>query len=184
MLRARARGEHRRRRLEFADRAAGILQDGYDEAKMIDAVRFCWQGRKQSTEPYLRTAVDFLLAHNVLLRSEFRLAAEFPDFFTIPLPGEGPTPCFPMIMIMDNGKMNPQGRLEYGGGDAAPESRYSVRWLTQPSTSFTGGTSPARPPPAFAGASSGTASTSAPCTKVVQYQPLQIYASGRCLEFP
>jgi hypothetical protein len=114
VLRARARGEHRRRRLEFADRAAGTLQDGYDEAKMVDAVRFCWQGRKQSTEPYLRTAVDFLLAHNVLLRSESRLAAEFPDFFTIPLPGEGPTPCFPMIMIMDNGKMNPLGRLEYG----------------------------------------------------------------------
>ena len=41
VLRARTRGEHRRRRLEFADRAAGTLQDGYDEAKMVDAVRFC-----------------------------------------------------------------------------------------------------------------------------------------------
>ena len=117
VLRARTRGEHRRRLLEFADRAAGTLQDGYDEAKMVDAVRFCWQDRqqkRQSIEPYLRTAADFLLAHNVLLRSESRLAAEFPDFSTIPLPGEGPTPCFPMIMIMDNGKMNPLGRLEYG----------------------------------------------------------------------
>jgi hypothetical protein len=113
VLRARTRREHRRR-LEFADRAARTLQDGYDEAKMVDAVRFCWQDpqKRQSTEPYLRTAVDFL-AHNVLLRSESRLAAEFPDFFTIPLPGEGPTLCFPMIMIMDNGKMNPLGRLEY-----------------------------------------------------------------------
>jgi hypothetical protein len=81
---------------------------------MVDAVRFCWRGRKQSTEPYLRTAVDFLLAHNVLLRSESRLAAGFPDFFTIPLPGEGSTPCFPMIIIMDNGKVNPLGRLKYG----------------------------------------------------------------------
>ena len=53
--------------------------------KMIDAVRFYWQGWKQSTEPYLRTTVDFLLAYNILLRSESRLAAEFPDFFTIPL---------------------------------------------------------------------------------------------------
>jgi Centromere DNA-binding protein complex CBF3 subunit, domain 2 len=83
---------------------------------MVDAVRFCWQDRQmnQSTEPYLRTAIDFLLAHHVLLRSESRLAAEFPDFFTIPLPGEGATPCFPMIVIMDSGKMNPLGRLEYG----------------------------------------------------------------------
>jgi hypothetical protein len=89
------------------------LQDGYDEAKMIDAVRFCWEGRKQSTELYLRTAVDPLLAHNVLLRSESRLAAEFSDF-TIPFPGKGPMPCFPMIMIMNNGKTNPLGQLEYG----------------------------------------------------------------------
>jgi hypothetical protein len=113
LLRARERGEHKRRRLEFADRAAGTLQDGYDEAKMLEAVRFCWQGRSRSAEPHLRTAVDFLLAHNLLLRSESRLAAEFPDFFTVQLPGEGPTPCFPMIMIVGNGKMNQQGRLEY-----------------------------------------------------------------------
>jgi hypothetical protein len=46
VLRAQAPGEHRRRRLEFADRAAGILQDGYDEAKMVDAVRLCWYGGK------------------------------------------------------------------------------------------------------------------------------------------
>jgi hypothetical protein len=81
---------------------------------MIDAVCFRWRGRKQLIEPYLRTAVDFLLAYNVLLRSESRLAVEFLDFFTIPLPGEGPTPCFPMIVIMDNDKINPLGRLGYG----------------------------------------------------------------------
>jgi hypothetical protein len=114
LLKARSHGEHKRRRLEFADRAAGTLQNGYDEAKMIEAIRFCWQGQKQSTEPYLRTLVDFLLAHNILLRSESRLAAELADFFTIPLPNEGPTPCYPMIMIMGNSKMNQQGRLEYG----------------------------------------------------------------------
>jgi hypothetical protein len=121
LLRARARTEHRRRRLEFTDRAAGTLQDGYTEAKMLDAVRFCWEGSRQgkqrwgsSAEPYLRTAVDFLLAHNMLLRSEARLEAELPDFFTVPLPDEGPTPCYPMIMIMSNGKTNPMGRLEYG----------------------------------------------------------------------
>lgn len=118
LLRARARGEHKRRRLEFADRAAGTMQDGYDEAKMIAAMRFCWQGGKRphklSTEPFLRTALDFLLGHNMLLRSESRLAAELPDFFTIPLPNEGPTPCPAMVMIMDNGKTNQLGRLEYG----------------------------------------------------------------------
>jgi Centromere DNA-binding protein complex CBF3 subunit, domain 2 len=84
-----------------------------EPGRAANAVRFCWQGWKQSTERYLYTTTDFLLTHNILPRSEFRLAAEFPDFFTIPLPGEGLTPYFPMIMIMDNGKMNPPGRLEY-----------------------------------------------------------------------
>jgi hypothetical protein len=55
-----------------------------------------------------------LLAHNVLLRSESCLAAKFLDFFTIPLLGEGPMSRFPMIMITDNGKMNPLGRVKYG----------------------------------------------------------------------
>jgi hypothetical protein len=114
VLRARTRGEHKRQRLKFADRAAGTLQDGYDEVKLIDAVRFCWEDRTKTAEPHLRTAVDFLLVHNLLLRSESRLAIELPDLFTIPLPNEGPTPYFPMAMIMDNGKMNQQGRLEYG----------------------------------------------------------------------
>jgi hypothetical protein len=99
---------------EFADRATRTLQDGYNEAKMIDAVRFCWQGWKQSTEPYLRTAVDFLLAYNILLRSEPRLAAEFPDFFTMLLLGETLTPHFLRIIITDNSKMSLLGRLEYG----------------------------------------------------------------------
>jgi hypothetical protein len=129
LLKAHTRNEHRRRRLEFADRAAGTIQDGYDEEKMMQAVRICWQeaeqgqgqgyGRggtrkKQSIEAYLRTAVDFLLSHNLLLRSESRLAAELPDFFSIMLPNEGPTPCPLMVMIMDNGKTNQIGRLEYG----------------------------------------------------------------------
>jgi hypothetical protein len=81
---------------------------------MIEAVRFCWQGRKQLVGLLLCTAVNFLLSHSILQRSESRLAAELSDFFTVQLPNEGPTPCFPMIMIMDNGKMDPQGRLEHG----------------------------------------------------------------------
>ena len=41
VLQAHTRGEHQRWRLEFADRAAGMLQDGYDEAKIVDAIQFC-----------------------------------------------------------------------------------------------------------------------------------------------
>jgi Centromere DNA-binding protein complex CBF3 subunit, domain 2 len=116
VLRTRRRNEHRRRRLEFTDRAAGTVQDGYDgydETKIVKAVRFCWRGQRVSAESHLRTAVDFL-SHNLLLRSEMRLGAKLPDFFTIQLPNEEPTPCHAMIMVMDDGKMNALGRLEYG----------------------------------------------------------------------
>ena len=54
-------------------------------------------------------AVNFLLSHNILLRGEFWHKAELPDFFSISLPNEGPTPYHAMILIMDNGKMNQLG---------------------------------------------------------------------------
>jgi hypothetical protein len=114
VLRTRQQSEHRRRRLEFMDRAVGTVQDGCDETKMVEAIRFCPGAQRASAESHPRTAVDFLLSHNPLLRSEMRLGAELPDFFTIQLPNEGPTPCHTMIIVMDNGKINALGRLEYG----------------------------------------------------------------------
>jgi hypothetical protein len=116
LLRAHERSEHKQRWLEFADQAIGTLLDSYNKAKLIEAVRFCWQDSKKrpsAAELYLHTTTNFLLAHHLLLQSEDRLSAELPDFFTIPLPGEGPTPCFPMIMLMDNGKTNQLGHIEY-----------------------------------------------------------------------
>jgi hypothetical protein len=124
LLASYARRENVRKRKQFIDRAAGTLQDGYNHDKMIDLVRFCWQGwmqtetkhrKPQAVESYLRTVVDFLLSHNMLLRGESRRKLELADLFTILLSHEGPTPCWPMIMIMNNGKSNPFGRLEYMG---------------------------------------------------------------------
>lgn len=116
-----ARQEHIRKREQFQDRAAGTLLDGYDEDKMVDVVRYCWQqnatGRGQrvkNIEARLRTGLDFLLSHNMLLRSEARRKAEHPDLFTLSLPNEGPTACHAMILVLDNGKTNQFGRLEYG----------------------------------------------------------------------
>lgn len=51
----------------------------------------------------------------MLLRGESRRQLQFPDLFTLSLPNEGPTPCWPMIMIMNNGKTNQFGRLQYMG---------------------------------------------------------------------
>ena len=53
------------------------------------------------------------MAHNMLLRGESRRQLQFPDMFTLSLPNEGPTTCWPMILILDNGKTNKLGKLEY-----------------------------------------------------------------------
>jgi Centromere DNA-binding protein complex CBF3 subunit, domain 2/Transcriptional activator of glycolytic enzymes len=122
LLKNKERQETVRKREQFVDRGVGTMLDGYNEKDMVNIVRACWtefSSQKHytstSVESWLRTAVDFLFSHNMLLRGESRRYAEFADLFTISLKNEGPTPCPAMILIMDNGKMNPYGRLEYGG---------------------------------------------------------------------
>jgi Centromere DNA-binding protein complex CBF3 subunit, domain 2 len=122
LLKNKERQETVRKREQFVDRGVRTMLDGYNERDMVNIVRACWtefSSQKQSSpaliEAWLRTAVDFLFSHNILLRGESRRHAELADLFTISLKNEGPTPCPAMILIMDNGKMNPYGRLEYGG---------------------------------------------------------------------
>lgn len=122
LLKNRDRQETERKKKQFTDRGMGTLLDGYNETDMVNIVRACWtkfSSQKHyspaSVEAWLRTAVDFLFSHNMLLRGESRRHIELADLFTIPLKNEGPTPCPVMILIMDNGKTNQYGRLEYGG---------------------------------------------------------------------
>lgn len=58
------RSEWDRQRAEYVDRALFTIVDGYDPAKMMEAISWCWrEGSKarNGPEPYLRTAADFLL---------------------------------------------------------------------------------------------------------------------------
>src|SRR4029077_5479213 len=55
---------------------------------------------------------------NMLLCGESRQQAEIFTLATTPagaLPNPGPTPCWPMILLIDNGKTNQYGRAEYMG---------------------------------------------------------------------
>uniref|UniRef100_A0A093XJK8 High-osmolarity-induced transcription protein 1 n=1 Tax=Talaromyces marneffei PM1 TaxID=1077442 RepID=A0A093XJK8_TALMA len=115
--------ENQRKLSEYIDRGQNSLQDGYTQENIRALVRYCWtgwqqtdqKGRKpQAQESYLRTSVDFLLSHNMLLRGEDRRNLQFADLFTIYME-EGPTPCWPMIMIKHHGKTNQFGRTEYMG---------------------------------------------------------------------
>jgi hypothetical protein len=101
------------------------LLDGYDEKRIEAFFRYCWEGwaqnvpencqrrKPQGIKSHLRTVVDFL-SRTICLHGASRASVcSSQILFTIPLKHEGPTSCFPMVMIMDNGKTNAMGRLEY-----------------------------------------------------------------------
>lgn len=72
------------------------------------------QPKRQAVECFLRTGLDFLCSHNMLIRGESRRTFELPDPSLLELHQQGPTACFAMIAVMDNGKTNQTGRIEYG----------------------------------------------------------------------
>ncbi|EDN05524.1 predicted protein [Histoplasma mississippiense (nom. inval.)] len=117
VLRTHETKESVRKRAQYVDRGANTLQDGYNEKLMIHLMKFCWTGwyknDQTSVISHLRTGLNFLMNHNMLLRGETSRTAQLPDLFTLQLSNEGPTPCWPMILITDNGKTNQLGRLEY-----------------------------------------------------------------------
>jgi hypothetical protein len=129
------RGEHDRRRREFADRGASTIRDGYVASQIPDLNRQVWSEGLGCglVEQSLRTQLDFLLGNSMLLRQSNRLPIELADLFLMPLPKEGTRGdswCF--VVVMDQGKhpafypfnniptytiegkTNQHGRLEYG----------------------------------------------------------------------
>jgi hypothetical protein len=50
----------------------------------------------------------------MLLRGETRRNVQLPDLFLLVLNHEGPSPCTALILIIDQGKKNQFGKIEYG----------------------------------------------------------------------
>ena len=86
-----SRSEFRRRRSEYVDRGVDNMKDGYIAAQVPDvaAAVFGWK-KEKSIEAALRTWVDFLLGHSMLMRLGNRLMLELPDLLMMSLPREGP----------------------------------------------------------------------------------------------
>ncbi|OWZ04467.1 LOW QUALITY PROTEIN: hypothetical protein PHMEG_00023620, partial [Phytophthora megakarya] len=57
---------------------------------------------------------DFFLGHALLARGETRRFIELPDMLSLELPDEGPQLCTPLVILMNRGKTNQHGRIEYG----------------------------------------------------------------------
>ena len=120
VLQDRLRREHVRRKAEYVDRGANTLLDGYNQPEMINVVRSCWTWGSlgpaiSSLASAHRTALDFLMGYMMLLRGENRRHVQLADLFPLVLKNEGPTRCTALIMILDNGKVNKTGRIEYRG---------------------------------------------------------------------
>ena len=116
----RLRGESKRRKQQYVDRGANTLMDTYDDDSIRKLVQAGWKGWESqpkanhaSINSFLRTGLDFILAHNMILRGEVRRQIELADLFTLELQNEGPTPCMAVVLLMDNGKTNQRGRTEY-----------------------------------------------------------------------
>jgi hypothetical protein len=102
-----ARGQHARRRAEFDDRGLSTVRDGYTAKQIPDMTRAVWRDAlgPRTSEQSLRTNLDFLLGHAMLLRQSNRLPLELPDLFSLDLPKEGQKGkgwCF--VVVMDQGK--------------------------------------------------------------------------------
>jgi hypothetical protein len=58
--------------------------------------------------------VEILFGHSMLLRGKSMRGGELPDLFTVEMKDEGPTPCWPILLIMNSGKTNQFNKLDYG----------------------------------------------------------------------
>ena len=101
------RGEHQRRRNEFADRGLGTIMDGYVASQIPDLTHKVWTRSlgENVAEQHFRTWVDFLFGNSMLLRLSNRLPMELPDLFSISFPKEGRDGnVWGLVAVMDQGE--------------------------------------------------------------------------------
>lgn len=110
-----------RKRSEYTDRGEATLKDNYRPGQIPLHTKAVWQMvKKGEVAKAFRTGVDFLFGNHMLLRSSNRLALELADCFSLELPnegaGSGPSvkPTRALVVILDQGKTNQHGRVEYG----------------------------------------------------------------------
>lgn len=92
------------RRAECEDRAISGLKDGYTLAEARKMSESLLTGlNRRPEEKTLRTRLDLLLLHSMMLRSESTRYAEFADLCSLRLDNEGPN-CLAVIMQITQGK--------------------------------------------------------------------------------
>lgn len=111
----------KKKRREYRDRGVGTIKDAYLPRQIADHTAACLdkETHKQMNGD-LRTSLDFLLGNHMLLRGSNRRPVELPDLFCVVLPNEGlktnhrDHEVKAFVMVMNEGKTNQHGRMEYG----------------------------------------------------------------------
>jgi hypothetical protein len=104
-------GETQRKRDAYEDRHRNTLNDGYKKDQLQEVAEFFLQ---KDTIQDLRNRADVLVGYCILSRSQSMRYIEFADMFSLEMPNEGPTPCHALVIIMNRGKTNRGGKIEYG----------------------------------------------------------------------
>lgn len=107
-----------RKRTEYSDRLEGTIKDTYTKAQLPQHHEAVWRDDSGDISCLLRTQVDFLFGNHMLLRQSNRRPMELPDCFRLELPNEGQKsrefPTYALVVVMNQGKTNQHGRMEYG----------------------------------------------------------------------
>jgi hypothetical protein len=95
-------------RRNFEDRAINGLKDGYTltELRSLTEKMLAGEERLAGTEPLvlLRTRLDFLMLHSMMLRGESSRSVELSNFCAVRLFNEGDTACLAVVMRITTGK--------------------------------------------------------------------------------
>lgn len=104
-------GETQRKRDMYVDRHENTVNDGYQKDQLQELADYYL---RKDTPHDLRNRTDLLIGYGILARSQSTRFIEFPDMFSLEVENEGPTPCHALVIIMNKGKTNQHGKLEYG----------------------------------------------------------------------
>jgi len=116
LLESRRRAQDRNNRDDSVDRGLQSLYDGYSLDEFRRMQECLLHGAATAAAQNLRTRLDVLAGHFFVLRGENRRKLELPDMSLLEYPREeGPTPCFALVFLLSNGKMNKTGKTQYMG---------------------------------------------------------------------
>lgn len=117
LMKAQRITQHQKAKDHHEDRDKRTIADGYDLKQLKQISDTFWR-RSADTKNvtsgcFLRSNLDFLLGHFLLLREKSRRRAELSDLQLLHRNNESSTPTSCLLYIMSNGKTNQNGRIEY-----------------------------------------------------------------------